>query len=745
MRIGMIGLGKMGANMTRAAAQGRPRGRRLRPERRRAGTGGGQGRGHGDHAEELAGKLTPPRAAWVMVPAGAPTNDTIDELAGLFAAGRRHRRRRELQLQGGPGHRRAPGLERDRLRRRRHLGRRVGPHRGLLPHGGRHQGVGGGGRAGPAHPGPRGRLRPRRPGGCRPLREDGPQRHRVRADAGLRRGLRDHGGGEEFDLDLHEIASIWRYGSVVRSWLLELAERALRPDSGFEEIKAVVADSGEGRWTAVEAIDRGVPAPVISTSLFTRFASQEPDSFQLKMLAALRNQFGGHAVTLESGQAGHGDRDPDPLTPVAIRPLVLVLRAHPVHDVSRAFSDVVVEAFATRARAPASRWCSPAAPRRACATRCWRPRPGSTGSWSTSTWATSASSPPTTRTPTNCSSARPCSTGWAAPAPSPPCPPSARSTSAWPPTSARWRGCWPGRGSTSSIWAWVPTGTRPPSSPAQPPSTSHPTCSWWPPRTPPGATRTPGSRSTLPAIDAARMAVFTVAGASKAAGARRPRAWRGPPGGTGTGLPHRVAGGRTGPGRRPLDWRRCSPTPTCCATPLDELAALARDVRDRAHGRRVTYSPKVFIPLTMLCRDRCGYCTFAKAPARLDVALPHARGRAGHRPGRRRRRVPRGAVHPGRTARAALPRGRATGSTPTGTRSTVDYLAAMCRLVVEETGLLPHANAGALFRRRAGPAAPGDRQPGHDARVARPTDLAGPPRGTGQGAGAAAGHARGGR
>jgi 6-phosphogluconate dehydrogenase len=109
---------------------------------------------------------------------------------------------------------------------------------------------------------------------------------------------------DEFNLDLHEIASIWRYGSVVRSWLLDLAERALRPDADFEGIAPVAVDSGEGRWTALEAIHRGVPAPVISTSLFTRFASQDKDSFQLKMVAALRNQFGGHAVTLESGGQG---------------------------------------------------------------------------------------------------------------------------------------------------------------------------------------------------------------------------------------------------------------------------------------------------------------------------------------------------------------------------------------------------------------------------------------------------------
>jgi len=116
----------------------------------------------------------------------------------------------------------------------------------------------------------------------------------------------------EFDLDLHDIASIWRYGSVVRSWLLDLAERALRPDAGFEGIAPVAVDSGEGRWTALEAIERGVPAPVIATSLFTRFASQDKDSYQLKMVAALRNQFGGHAVTLESGGQGMETETPVP-------------------------------------------------------------------------------------------------------------------------------------------------------------------------------------------------------------------------------------------------------------------------------------------------------------------------------------------------------------------------------------------------------------------------------------------------
>ena len=112
----------------------------------------------------------------------------------------------------------------------------------------------------------------------------------------------------EFDFDLHEIASIWRYGSVVRSWLLELTERALASDQELSKIRGWVDDTGEGRWTVQEAIDRAVPLPVITASLFTRFYSREPDAYQAKLLAAMRNQFGGHALHEESDtQAGAGD------------------------------------------------------------------------------------------------------------------------------------------------------------------------------------------------------------------------------------------------------------------------------------------------------------------------------------------------------------------------------------------------------------------------------------------------------
>jgi 6-phosphogluconate dehydrogenase len=102
----------------------------------------------------------------------------------------------------------------------------------------------------------------------------------------------------EFKLDLHQVAGLWRNGSVVRSWLLDLAERALADEAMMSEIQGVVADSGEGRWTGQDAVDRAVPLPVITTALYTRFATRDINAFAPRLLAALRNQFGGHAVLI---------------------------------------------------------------------------------------------------------------------------------------------------------------------------------------------------------------------------------------------------------------------------------------------------------------------------------------------------------------------------------------------------------------------------------------------------------------
>jgi len=101
---------------------------------------------------------------------------------------------------------------------------------------------------------------------------------------------------EDFGLDLHQIAEIWRYGSVVRSWLLDLTANALAEDADLAGIKGWVADSGEGRWTVFEGVDLDVPAPVITLALQMRFISRQDESYAAKLLAAMRNQFGGHAV-----------------------------------------------------------------------------------------------------------------------------------------------------------------------------------------------------------------------------------------------------------------------------------------------------------------------------------------------------------------------------------------------------------------------------------------------------------------
>jgi 6-phosphogluconate dehydrogenase len=105
----------------------------------------------------------------------------------------------------------------------------------------------------------------------------------------------------DYEIDLAKVAALWLHGSVVRSWLLELGARALEQDPDLSSLEAYVEDSGEGRWTLLEGIERSVPMPVLTASLFTRFRSRESNPFAERLLAALRNQFGGHAVKKHNG------------------------------------------------------------------------------------------------------------------------------------------------------------------------------------------------------------------------------------------------------------------------------------------------------------------------------------------------------------------------------------------------------------------------------------------------------------
>jgi 6-phosphogluconate dehydrogenase len=298
MKLGMVGLGRMGGNMVE----------RLRERGHELATYARSGGGTADSLEDLVSQLDAPRAVWLMIPAGAPTEGAFQELLGLCAPG-------DVIVDGGNSN------FRDSQRRAGEAAQRglsfldAGVSGGIW---GREVGyclmVGGEKDAvaqlepvfvdlapedGYAHVGPAGAG------------------HFVKmVHNGIEYGLMQaYGEGfeilnaSEFDLDLTEIAGIWRYGSVVRSWLLELLYAAFEQDgSGLEGIAGYVEDSGEGRWTVFEAINESVPAPAISAALFARFASRQDESFAAKVNAALRNQFGGHAIrAVEQAKAS-----PDP-------------------------------------------------------------------------------------------------------------------------------------------------------------------------------------------------------------------------------------------------------------------------------------------------------------------------------------------------------------------------------------------------------------------------------------------------
>jgi 6-phosphogluconate dehydrogenase len=286
MQLGMIGLGRMGGNMTKRLERDGHDVKTYDPGvESTAGT-----------LAELRDMLDAPRAFWMMVPAGKITEDTFQGLLGLADAG-------DTIVDGGNSN------FRDSQRRHREAAGRgihfldAGVSGGVwglevgycLMVGGDEEAVS--------------RLEPI----FRSLAPDDGYAHVGGAGAGhftkmVHNGI-EYGlmqayaeGFEvlersEFDLDLHEIAGIWRYGSVVRSWLLDLLHAAFEVEGGkLEQIKGYVEDSGEGRWTIAEAIAEDVPVPVISAALFARFASRQDESFAAKVNAALRNQFGGHAV-----------------------------------------------------------------------------------------------------------------------------------------------------------------------------------------------------------------------------------------------------------------------------------------------------------------------------------------------------------------------------------------------------------------------------------------------------------------
>ena len=288
VQVGMVGLGRMGANMAeRLRRTGHDAiGYDRDPETSEVASLG-----------ELVERLERPRTIWSMVPSGDPTEETIRALAELLDEG-------DLVVDGGNSY------FRDSLRRAQELhGRGIlfcdaGVSGGIwglaegycLMVGGTDEAIK--------------RLEP----ALVALAQEGGYAHVGPAGAGhfvkmVHNGieyglLQAYGEGfqllkasSEFpDLDLSQVAEVWRHGSVVRSWLLDLAARALEEDPGLEAIRGYVDDSGEGRWTVLEAVRSGVPVPTIADSLFARFDSRDDDPFAMKLIAALRQQFGGHGV-----------------------------------------------------------------------------------------------------------------------------------------------------------------------------------------------------------------------------------------------------------------------------------------------------------------------------------------------------------------------------------------------------------------------------------------------------------------
>ncbi len=301
MELGMIGLGRMGANMSERLVRGGHRviGFDPKPEaRKRVEKKGAESAAALD---ALAAKLAPPRTIWLMVPAGDITEATITALLPLLAAG-------DTVIDGGNSNykdtQRRAGILADARVHYVDCGTSGGVW-GLAE--GYSMMIGGNESVverlrpifetlAPAPDRGWGRVGPIGAGHFTKMVHNGIEYGLMQAYA---EGFSIMQRKSEFALDLHQIAEIWRSGSVVRSWLLDLTSIALRDNPSLDGIAPYVPDSGEGRWTVAEAIDLDVAAPVITLSLLTRLASRDADSFSDKLLSAMRNQFGGHEIKKE--------------------------------------------------------------------------------------------------------------------------------------------------------------------------------------------------------------------------------------------------------------------------------------------------------------------------------------------------------------------------------------------------------------------------------------------------------------
>lgn len=299
MRMAMIGLGKMGSNMVRRLVRGGIEvvGYNRSPEIVQI-LANEEGMIPAASVVEAVEKLTPPRVVWLMLPAGTVTEDQIGDLAQILAEG-------DVIVDGGNANFHDT-LRRDTILSQRGIG---------FVDAGTSGGIWGlengyclmvGGREGDVHtiepalkvlaPAPDkgwARVGPVGAGHFTKMIHNGIEYGMMQA---LAEGLALLRGRGEFGVDLAQVTELWRHGSVVRSWLLDLTAEALKHDQGLEDVAPVVPDSGEGRWTAVEAVEQGIAAPVMTLALQMRFASQDREGYPARLLAVMRNAFGGHRV-----------------------------------------------------------------------------------------------------------------------------------------------------------------------------------------------------------------------------------------------------------------------------------------------------------------------------------------------------------------------------------------------------------------------------------------------------------------
>ena len=319
MRIAMVGLGRMGGNMTQRLIENGHEVVAFDRNAEAVEAAESEGAIGASDLKDVAAKLDPPRAVWIMVPAGPPTASTIEALVEVLEPG-------DTIIDGGNSHYAEAQRYATELADKQISFIDAGVSGGVWGLKNGYCLMVGGDRDAVA------RLEPiftalAPPDGYAHVGPPGAGHYSKMIHNGIEYGmLQSYAEGfalldaaTEFELDLHQLAVLWNHGSVVRSWLLELAELALENEDELSHIKGYVADSGEGRWTVAESVARGVATPAITASLFARFWSQQPDAFAARIVAALRNQFGGHQVLREAAAAqvaeqaaGEGEQDAGP-------------------------------------------------------------------------------------------------------------------------------------------------------------------------------------------------------------------------------------------------------------------------------------------------------------------------------------------------------------------------------------------------------------------------------------------------